>query len=58
MKVDAGEFPKRLLIGFENGVRNLKCPMCFVHGKGDSEPIKGGIPPEDAVTLLDEIKGT
>ncbi len=58
MKFELPEYPKRLLIGLQEGYCNLKCPMCFVHGSSDSEAIKatrGQMSLEDAVKIFDEV---
>jgi radical SAM protein with 4Fe4S-binding SPASM domain len=33
--------PKKVVIGIEEGVCNLKCPKCFVHGNNNSSDLKG-----------------
>ncbi len=54
------EFPKRMLIGLQDGYCNLKCPMCYVHGSDDDSVVKalrGVMSFEDACRIFDEVMG-
>lgn len=58
-KYSVSEFPKRMLMGLQDGYCNLKCPMCFVHGNADRESIKlirGRMPFKEACKIFNEVK--
>ncbi len=52
------DFPKRLIIGLQDGYCNLKCPMCHVQSSKNDEAIKsirGVMPIKDACRIFDEV---
>ena len=52
------EFPKRLIIGLQDGYCNLKCPMCYVHGSKNDKAIKsirGVMSIKNACRIFDEV---
>jgi len=52
-------FPKRILLGLNDGHCNLKCPACYVHGVNNDKKIsKGCMPLENANKIFDEVKDT
>ncbi len=52
------ELPTRMLIDFQGGYCNLKCPKCYVHGNDNPELMKklrGRMSLENAKMILDEV---
>jgi radical SAM protein with 4Fe4S-binding SPASM domain len=52
--------PKKVVIGIEEGVCNLKCPKCFVHGSNNSFDLKGAagkgrMSRDDILKILHEL---
>jgi radical SAM protein with 4Fe4S-binding SPASM domain len=55
------DFPKRVLIGIQDGYCNLNCPVCHVHGNGakaEIERLKGQMSYDDACRVFSEFSGT
>jgi len=53
------DFPKRILLGLNDGSCNLKCPICYVHGNSKSEKVlKGKMSFENASYIFNEVKNT
>ena len=49
----ASDFPKRILLGLNDGYCNLKCPTCYVHGNSNTEKIlKGKMSFENASYII------
>ena len=58
---DISDFPKRLLLGLNDGYCNLKCPGCYVHGSNDTQAVKqlkGYMPFDEACKIFEEVKDT
>lgn len=57
-KISLTNFPGKISIGFHEGVCNLNCPKCLVHGKRDKDIsiIKGTMKPANICQLLDELR--
>jgi len=53
-------FPKRLLLGINDGQCNMKCPFCYVHGDGakNTKQLIGDMPYDLACKIFDEVQGT
>lgn len=56
----AADFPNNLSIGFEEGICNLRCSKCPVHGDGrrTRKIIRGVMPFKRAYKLFDELRGS
>lgn len=55
------DFPKRVLIGLQDGYCNLRCPVCYVHGNGDKaavERLKGQMRLEEARRIFKDLRNT
>jgi len=53
------DFPKRILLGLNDGYCNLKCPACYVHGNRNTEKVlKGKMSFENASYIFNEVKNT
>ncbi|ETR66498.1 MAG: Molybdopterin cofactor synthesis protein A [Candidatus Magnetoglobus multicellularis str. Araruama] len=54
------KFPKRILLGINDGQCNMKCPFCYVHGNGsmDIKQLRGDMPYDLACKIFDEVQGT
>ena len=53
-------FPKRLLLGLQDGRCNLKCPHCFVHGsdnRHETQESQGSMSPSNAARIFGEVRG-
>ena len=57
-RMDIPDIPSKMVIGFDEGHCNLKCPKCSVHGDGGNRDkiIKGKMDKERISLLLDELQ--
>jgi len=61
MQLPLPDFPKRILVGLNDGYCNLKCPACYVHGSNGSvnqRVLKGHMSIKNATRIFEEIKNT
>lgn len=54
--MEVPEFPKKLILGLQEGVCNLRCPRCYVHNAQNRELRTGMMPLENLIELLEEVK--